>query len=87
MQTALITGAGSGIGRAIAIALGQRGYSLALVGRRRPLLEETADLTSAPDVLVLDVDVSNAEKAEYAVKAAEEALGDGGEGGVGSACW
>ena len=32
---ALVTGAGSGIGRAIAIALGKSGSRLVLVGRRR----------------------------------------------------
>jgi NAD(P)-dependent dehydrogenase (short-subunit alcohol dehydrogenase family) len=40
--TALVTGAGSGIGRAIAIALGKRAMSLVLTGRRIAPLEETA---------------------------------------------
>ncbi|HLE84467.1 MAG TPA: SDR family oxidoreductase [Thermoanaerobaculia bacterium] len=38
---AVVSGAGSGIGRAVAVALGQRGYPLALLGRRRQPLEET----------------------------------------------
>lgn len=75
METAFITGAGSGIGRAVAIALGQRGYALALVGRRRGPLEETAELTSAPELMVLDVDVADGTKAAEAVRAAEEGLG------------
>ena len=37
----MVTGAGSGIGRAIALDLAGRGYALALVGRRRAPLEET----------------------------------------------
>jgi NAD(P)-dependent dehydrogenase (short-subunit alcohol dehydrogenase family) len=45
MKTALITGAGSGVGRAVALALSREGFSVALVGRRREKLEETAALT------------------------------------------
>jgi NAD(P)-dependent dehydrogenase (short-subunit alcohol dehydrogenase family) len=41
-KVALITGAGSGIGRATAIALTREGYAVALAGRRREALEETA---------------------------------------------
>lgn len=45
MRVALVTGAGSGVGRAVAVALAQEGFSVALVGRRREKLEETAALT------------------------------------------
>jgi NAD(P)-dependent dehydrogenase (short-subunit alcohol dehydrogenase family) len=38
-QVAIVTGAGSGIGKAIALALGSQGATLALVGRRRESLE------------------------------------------------
>jgi NAD(P)-dependent dehydrogenase (short-subunit alcohol dehydrogenase family) len=41
-RIALVTGAGSGIGRAVALALGKVGYTLALSGRRLSPLEETA---------------------------------------------
>nr|WP_281380176.1 SDR family oxidoreductase [Armatimonas rosea] len=41
----MVTGAGSGVGRAVAVALAQEGFSVALVGRRREKLEETAALT------------------------------------------
>ncbi len=77
MRKALITGAGSGIGRAAAIALGNSGYALALAGRRRQPLEETAELTGAPETLVLTGDLSVACEAEAIVDAAAAGLGEG----------
>lgn len=44
MKVALITGAGSGIGRAVAIAFARDGYAVALAGRRADALAETAKL-------------------------------------------
>jgi NAD(P)-dependent dehydrogenase (short-subunit alcohol dehydrogenase family) len=43
-KVAIITGAGSGIGRSVAIALAGRGYRLSLAGRRADAIEETAGL-------------------------------------------
>ena len=43
-QIAIVTGAGSGIGRAIAIALAADGYHVALIGRNRKRLEETLEI-------------------------------------------
>ena len=41
-KTAIVTGAGSGIGRAVAKTLLKAGYNVALAGRRRDQLEKTA---------------------------------------------
>src|SRR5580698_9261356 len=43
-KVAIVTGAGSGIGRATALALAREGYSVVLAGRRRDALEETLAL-------------------------------------------
>jgi NAD(P)-dependent dehydrogenase (short-subunit alcohol dehydrogenase family) len=43
-KVALVTGAGSGIGRAAAIALSKDGFALVLAGRRKDALDETATL-------------------------------------------
>lgn len=45
-QTAVITGAGRGIGRALALALGNEGSNLVLISRTLSQLEETAELIS-----------------------------------------
>lgn len=46
-KTAIVTGAGSGIGRAVAIALLGAGYRVALVGRRAEALQESAEMAGA----------------------------------------
>jgi NAD(P)-dependent dehydrogenase (short-subunit alcohol dehydrogenase family) len=44
VKVAIVTGAGSGIGRAVSLALLNAGWSVALAGRRTELLAETASL-------------------------------------------
>jgi NAD(P)-dependent dehydrogenase (short-subunit alcohol dehydrogenase family) len=60
-KIAVITGAGSGIGRASALALLEAGFAVVLAGRRREMLEETATLAgiSAPGTLVVPTDVGD----------------------------
>src|SRR5579863_4334463 len=59
-KVAVVTGAGSGIGRAVAIALGAAGFRLVLTGRRRAPLEDTAQQVPG-SVLVLPADITDAE--------------------------
>jgi NAD(P)-dependent dehydrogenase (short-subunit alcohol dehydrogenase family) len=59
-KIAVVTGAGSGIGRAVSLALGAAAYSVVLAGRRRAPLEETAALgrNASAEMLVVPTDVS-----------------------------
>jgi NAD(P)-dependent dehydrogenase (short-subunit alcohol dehydrogenase family) len=60
-KVAIVTGAGSGIGRASALALLQEGYSVVLAGRRREVLEQTAAAAgpAGPRALVVVADVAD----------------------------
>jgi NAD(P)-dependent dehydrogenase (short-subunit alcohol dehydrogenase family) len=57
-QTALVTGAGSGIGRATSIALSKAGFALVLAGRKLETLEETKALLKG-DVIAVATDVTD----------------------------
>jgi NAD(P)-dependent dehydrogenase (short-subunit alcohol dehydrogenase family) len=60
-KVALVTGAGTGIGRAVALALIKDGYATVLAGRRQDKLEETANEAKASGAksLVVPTDVSD----------------------------
>jgi len=58
-QTAIITGAGSGVGQAIAIALAKEDWQVALIGRRRAALLATAK-AAGKNALVCPCDIGNA---------------------------
>jgi len=73
MKTAIITGAGAGIGRAAAHALLKNGYHVALLGRRSEPLEETAD--GYENALVLPCDVADPEAVEVTFNKAYDAWG------------
>ncbi|MEO1249268.1 MAG: SDR family oxidoreductase [Pseudomonadota bacterium] len=60
-KIALVTGGGSGIGRASALALANAGYTVAVCGRRKEPLEETASMAGqdAPEMAALTCDVTD----------------------------
>jgi NAD(P)-dependent dehydrogenase (short-subunit alcohol dehydrogenase family) len=58
-KVALVTGAGTGIGKAAALAMLGDGYRVALVGRRKELLEQTASESGATErAMVLPADIT-----------------------------
>jgi NAD(P)-dependent dehydrogenase (short-subunit alcohol dehydrogenase family) len=58
MKVAVVTGAGSGIGRACAAALGREGYAVVLAGRQPETLEQTAAAMSG-ETLAVPTDVTD----------------------------
>jgi NAD(P)-dependent dehydrogenase (short-subunit alcohol dehydrogenase family) len=66
-KIAMITGAGSGVGRAVAKALSAAGWSVVLVGRKRAALEETAGMLAGESLVTpADVGAPEAVKAVFA---------------------
>ena len=59
-KIAIVTGAGTGIGRAAALALARENYAVILAGRRADRLEETAAAAGGASVLVVPTDVRDA---------------------------
>jgi len=76
-KVALITGAGRGIGRALALGLSHEGADVALVARTKPDLEDTAQRIreSGQRTLAIVADVSEAASVEKAVKAVLKEFG------------
>ncbi|MBT8484324.1 MAG: SDR family oxidoreductase, partial [Phycisphaerae bacterium] len=79
-KVALVTGAGSGIGRCVAEQLAHAGWRLALVGRREATLEATAAVigersADAPELLITPADVADAAQARSAVEIAHTQWG------------
>lgn len=77
MQTkiAVVTGAGSGIGRAVAVELLRTGWSVALAGRRPQTLEETAALAPEGPSIAVRTDVSRPDDVEALFAAVHERFG------------
>jgi NAD(P)-dependent dehydrogenase (short-subunit alcohol dehydrogenase family) len=73
-KIALVTGAGSGIGRAVALALMKEGYVTVLSGRRREPLEETAKAGGA-ESLIVTADVGDAASVDQLFAAIKERYG------------
>jgi NAD(P)-dependent dehydrogenase (short-subunit alcohol dehydrogenase family) len=76
-KVAIITGAGSGIGRAVALALLKDGYSVALAGRRAEPLAETAKLAGADRerALAVPTDVTDQASVKALFAAVKEKFG------------
>ena len=76
-KIAIVTGAGSGIGKAVAIALAHEGYSVVLAGRRKQLLEATAlEARQANSrTLALPADVSDPASVRELFAKTKEAFG------------
>ena len=73
-KIAMITGAGSGVGRAVAKALSAAGWSVVLVGRKREALEDTAKLL-AGESLVTPADVGDPVAVKAVFAQAKEKFG------------
>jgi NAD(P)-dependent dehydrogenase (short-subunit alcohol dehydrogenase family) len=76
-KIALVTGAGSGIGRAVSLAMQSAGYSVVLAGRRGEELERTASMAT-PDggaMLAVPADVGNPVQVKALFAAAKTAFG------------
>jgi NAD(P)-dependent dehydrogenase (short-subunit alcohol dehydrogenase family) len=63
-KVAVVTGAGTGIGRAAALALTRAGFAVALAGRRKEALEATAAAAAGAQTLVVPCDVADATAVE-----------------------
>jgi ribitol 2-dehydrogenase len=74
-KVALVTGASSGIGRALARMLGAEGARIALAARARDRLEAVAASTGAAETLVLPTDLTRPEEVDRMVAATLERFG------------
>ncbi|MGC9952113.1 MAG: SDR family oxidoreductase [Bryobacteraceae bacterium] len=76
-RVALVTGAGSGIGRAVSVALQAAGYAVVLVGRRAAELERTAGMARAGGgkMLALPADVGDPDAVRALFGSAKKAFG------------
>lgn len=76
-QTAVVTGAGSGIGRACSLALAEAGWNVVLAGRTKSSLEATqaASENQADKLLPVPTDVTDTTSVDELFKAAIDAFG------------
>jgi NADP-dependent 3-hydroxy acid dehydrogenase YdfG len=78
MKTAVVTGAGSGVGQATALKLAEQGWRVVLLGRRADALEETRRLAgaNAKHMVAVPCDIGELSQVEAMAKVA---LADGAE--------
>jgi NAD(P)-dependent dehydrogenase (short-subunit alcohol dehydrogenase family) len=76
-QVALVTGAGTGIGKAVALAFLQEGYRVTLTGRRKELLEQAVVEagTGAGQALIVPTDVRDPASVRALFTQTKEAFG------------
>jgi NAD(P)-dependent dehydrogenase (short-subunit alcohol dehydrogenase family) len=76
-KVALVTGGGSGIGKATAKLFAKHGAKVALLGHTRDELEETAQVIEADggEALVLDADITNEDRMEEVARKIDETWG------------
>ncbi|MBM3836512.1 MAG: SDR family oxidoreductase [Verrucomicrobia bacterium] len=70
-KVAVVTGAGSGVGRAVAIALAKQNWKIAVLGRREAALQETAQLARqfySEDWLICPCDIGQRKAVEKTAK-------------------
>jgi NAD(P)-dependent dehydrogenase (short-subunit alcohol dehydrogenase family) len=74
-QTAVVTGAGTGVGRAAALALLDAGWQVTLAGRRQDALEETAAMGKSGTPLVVPTDVTDPDAVKKLFERTQTAFG------------
>jgi NAD(P)-dependent dehydrogenase (short-subunit alcohol dehydrogenase family) len=76
-RNAVVTGAGSGVGRAIVLALVRQGWMVAILGRRETALNETRKLAGdlGSSVMVVPCDIAESGHVTQAARSIQEKLG------------
>jgi NADP-dependent 3-hydroxy acid dehydrogenase YdfG len=74
MKVAVITGAGSGVGRATAVAFSNAGYAVVLAGRRKDALDETVGMLAGRGLAVV-TDVTQSQSVAVLFAAAVDGFG------------
>ena len=74
-KVALVTGAGTGVGKAVTLALAREDYAVVLAGRREDKLKETVQETGNAKTLVVPTDVSDPESIKALFARTKETFG------------